>query len=235
MHSRAASLLIVFVVLGTLALAGGLGVYYVYHRVKAFAHRTGIDSVVNEVRSSQPSSGVSAQTARLPADICQLLSKQEASALIGEPIDHTRLDSKSCLYIGPPGLSQRLASQGMGNVIHSPDKPEKGTDVANAVTNLMNSVAAANSPGGEAPLLIVGVDGDNGRAAMTAMAALKTGMSGFAGAAQEIPNLGDRAIRVGNLGLNVLKGNAMLTIHIGPVPGASIKDIAIAQAILPRI
>lgn len=227
-------LIVVFAVLGTLALASGLGLYYAYHKVKAFAHRAGIDSAVEEARSARQSSGATSDSAPLPADTCRLLSKEEASRLIGEPIEQTRLDSKSCLYIGPRGLSRQLASQGMGDVIHSPDKPDKAADVANAVTNLMGSMAA-NTPGGEAPLLVVGVDSEGGRAAMAAMSVLKTGVSGFSGAAQEIPNLGDRAVRVGNLGLNVLKGNTMLTIHLGAVPNPHAKDIAVAQAILPRI
>jgi hypothetical protein len=35
--------------------------------------------------------------------------------------------------------------------------------------------------------------------------------------------------------LNVLKGDTVIRIIVGPVPGANDKSVAIARAVLPRI
>jgi hypothetical protein len=57
----------------------------------------------------------------------------------------------------------------------------------------------------------------------------------FKGGTDDISNLGDRAIRLANLGLNVLKGNTMIRLIPGPIPGANERAIAVARAIMPRI
>jgi hypothetical protein len=94
--------------------------------------------------------------------------------------------------------------------------------------------------GGEAPLLTFLIDAD-GRPQMTAVAASKSifggigKASGGGGLGSDIPNLGDRAIRLGPLGLNVLKGDTVIRIIVGPVPDANDKSVAIARAVLPRI
>jgi hypothetical protein len=59
--------------------------------------------------------------------------------------------------------------------------------------------------------------------------------AGNAGLGTDIPNLGDRAIRLGPLGLNVLKGDTVIRIIVGPVPYANEKSIAIARILLPRV
>jgi hypothetical protein len=84
------------------------------------------------------------------------------------------------------------------------------------------------------------VDPD-GRPQMTALAAAKGIFGGIGadskggGLGADIPNLGDRAIRLGPLGLNVLKGDTVIRIIVGPVPDANNKSEAIARAVLPRI
>ena len=51
----------------------------------------------------------------------------------------------------------------------------------------------------------------------------------------DIPGLGDRAVRLANLGLNVLQGNTLIRLIPGPIPDANDKAIAIARAILPKL
>ena len=141
----------------------------------------------------------------------------------------------ACLYYGPPGLAEKLATQGTSEMM---DKAKAGVqmnsgDMADTVTKMMGAVAAQSgqngAKGGEVPLLTFLVDPD-GRPQMTAMAASKgdlrrnrRGQRG-GGLGAEIPNLGDRAIRLGPLGLNVLKGDTVIRIVVGPVPDPNEKS-----------
>jgi hypothetical protein len=81
----------------------------------------------------------------------------------------------------------------------------------------------------------VGIAVGDGPAQMTAILAGKALLSGLKGAAEEIPGLGDRAVRLGNLGLNVLKGDTLIRILPGPVPDANGKCILLARTMLPRM
>ena len=228
--------LVCFLGAGILAVGA---VFYAAHRVKQVvvekAASYGVDL------HSSPSSTTSFRgTRRVPA--CQLLSKEEAAQLLGEPIERTEDQSGSCLYFGPPGLSEKLAREGASNTFRRAQAPGStvgGAEVADTMTKLLGSVAAAQQPGGgDAPLLTLVVDWTDGKAQMTAMSILNAGVSrtdALKGGSADIPNLGDRAIRLANLGLNVLKGDAIIRILPGPVPGANDKAVALARAILPQV
>jgi hypothetical protein len=228
--------------LGVGAIAAG---YYAVHKVKqavvAKAESYGVD--LKSIPAPIPSSPSPQTKVFRP---CEILSKSEASALLGEPIERSAMMDEACLYFGPPGLAQRLATQETSEMMDQAKAGARlnGGDVADTVTKMLGA-ATANSgqngmPGGEAPLLTFLVDPD-GRAQMTAVAASKSifggigKASGGGGLGADIPNLGDRAIRLGPLGLNVLKGNTVIRIVIGPVPDANDKSVAIARAVLPRI
>lgn len=235
-----------FVVAGITAI--GLG-YYAVHKVKqavvAKAATYGVD--LSSIPSPVTSSGSSRHKAYKP---CEVFPISEASRFLGEPIERARMMDGACLYYGPPGLAEKLGQQGMSEMMRKAKAGVQmnGGDVADTVTKMVGA-AAANSgengtPGGEAPLLTLLIDPD-GRAQMTAVAISKgifggIGAGSGAGAASsglgaDIPNLGDRAIRLGPLGLNVLKGDSVIRIIVGPVPGANEKSVAIARAILPRV
>jgi hypothetical protein len=234
--------LVFFAVAGIAAIAAG---YYAIHKVKqavvAKAQSYGVD--LNSIPSPVQSSNSSRTKVYKP---CDVLPKSEASNLLGEPIERTEMMDAACLYYGPPGLAEKLAAQGASEMM---DKAKAGVqmnggDVADTVTKMMGAGAAGpgenGAKGGEAPLLTFLVDPD-GRPQMTAVAASKAifggigAASGGGGLGAEIPNLGDRAIRLGPLGLNVLKGDTVIRIIVGPVPGANDKSVAIARAVLPRI
>lgn len=222
----------------TAILAAG-ALFYAAHRVK--------QAVVEKAASygvdlhSDPSPSPSARNVR-HVSACDLLSKEEAGQLLGEPVERAEGQSGSCLYYGPPGLSEKLAREGAADTFQRAQAPGSsvgGAEVADTMTKLLGSVAAAQQPGGgDVPLLILAVDWSDGKAQMTAMSILNAGVSraeAFKGGAADIPNLGDRAIRLANLGLNVLKGDAFIRIVPGPVPDANVKAIALARAILPKI
>jgi hypothetical protein len=238
-------LLIVVVCIAALGMAAIAAGYYAVHKVKeavvAKAESYGVD--LKSIPSPIPSSTSSRTKVYKP---CEILPKNEASSLLGEPIERTEIMDGACLYFGPPGLAEKLAAQGASEMM---DKAKAGVqmnggDVADTVTKMLGAVAAKSGEngikGGEAPLLIFVVDPD-GRPQMFAVAATKGifggigAASGAGGLGAEIPNLGDRAIRLGPLGLNVLKGDTVARIVVGPVPDANDKSVAIARAVLPRI
>ena len=237
--------MIVVVCLAALGIGAIAAGYYAVHKVKqavfAKAESYGVD--LKSIPSPVPSSTSFRAKVFKP---CEILSKSEASALLGEPIERSTMMDQACLYFGPPGLAEKLATEGTSAMMDQAKAGAQlnGGDVADTVTKMLGA-ATANSgqngiPGGEAPLLTFLVDPD-GRAQMTAVAASKSifggigKASGGGGLGADIPNLGDRAIRLGPLGLNVLKGNTVIRIVMGPVPHANDKSVAIARAVLPRV
>ena len=231
-----------FAAVGMAAIAAG---YYALHKVKqaviAKADSYGVD--LHSIPSPVPSSKSSVRKVYKP---CEILPKSEASDLLGQPIERTDMVDGACAYYGPPGLAAKLATQ---NTAEMMDKAKAGAqlnagDTADTVTKMLGAVAASSgengAKGGEVPLLMLVIDPD-GRPQMTAVAASKAIFGGIAsdspggGLGAEIPNLGDRAIRLGPLGLNVLKGDTVIRIVMGPVPGANDKSVVIARAVLPRI
>jgi hypothetical protein len=227
-------LLVILCVLavGGVAVVGGL--FYVAHRVKqaviAKASEYGVDLPSRRTGSS----AVSSELARHP---CDLLTKEEAASLLGEPIDRTEARSGSCLYYGPIGLSARLGKESMSTMVNKPNASLTGAEVADTVDRFMKTAAAQAGQAdgnGDYPLVTVMVL-DDGRTQMAAIRAGKALFSGIKGAGEEIPGLGDRSIRLANMGLNVLKGDTLVRILPGPVPGANRKCVALARVMLPRM
>ena len=243
---------LVFFVLAGAATVGGL--YYVAHRLKQAvvekASSAGID--LNSI-SSPSTSGTASNIRTYKA--CGLLSKADAAAMLGEPIERTEDQGTTCLYFGPAGLSGKLAQEGTANLMKEMQKPGaqvNGNDVADSLSKLMGGLAAqagatgagtAAGGSGDVPLLTFVVDGEDGKPQMTALTATKAIFGGIAknasngseGFGADIPGLGDRAVRLANLGLNVLRGNTLIRLIPGPVPDANDKTVAIARAILPKL
>ena len=224
----------VLLALGVVAVAG---VVYVTHRVKeavvdtARAHGVDLDRVAGQIKADSSPSSAPAIRLRKP---CEYLSKDEVSSLIGEPIDRAVAEEESCQYFGPPGLAARLGKQGISTGMNQLQKEKPGNaQMAEALNNLINGMGAQG--GEERPLLIVAIDPD-GKAQMTAID-VAGGLFGQipGGKPEEISGLGDRAVRFANLGLNVMKGRAIVRIVAGPIPDPDPKTIAVAKAVLSRL
>ena len=242
-----AALKILLVLLCCLAVGGAAvvgGLFYVAHRVKKAVVEEAAKNGVDLSSLSSSSRDVSV-TKHLPKP-CDLLAKEEASKLIGEPVDRTEFQEEACLYYGPPGLAAKLARDQASGAVHragAPGAQVNPTEVTNSMDQLVNSLAAqAGQTGshGELPLLIFAIDPD-GRTQMAAVRATKALFSGIGKDAKglsfgaDIPGLGDGAVRVPKLGLNVLQGGILIRIVPGPFPDADAKTIAIAKAVLPKI
>jgi hypothetical protein len=243
--TRARPFLIAIACMVVAAVAGAAGLFYIGHRVKR--------AVVDKARSygvelpGTSAGGASGAPARLPK-ACDLLSRQEASSLLGEPVERVEGESDTCGYYGPPGLSARLASEQAAITFKAAQTPSSqvgGTEVATAVDQLANSLGTAQGrigSGGEMPLVlfVVTADGKAQMAAISASGALFGGIfraSGAQGAkfTEEVAGLGDRAIRLPKLGLNVLQGEVLIRVIPGPIPAADAKTIAVARAVLMRL
>lgn len=228
------ALKIVLIVVGILMFFGVAavgGLLYVAHRVKqavvAEAESHGVD--LTPIRASSSSS------AKDHKKVCDFLSNQEVSQILGEPIDRSGVEDLSCIYYAPPGVGSKLAQENMGDLIHQAQSGQnQPADVTKMLQKLAGSTVGAEQ--GEPPMLILGIDYDGGPqwAALQASSAIFGGIPG-ANISTPVPGLGDRAMRMVPLGLNVLKGSTVIRIVPGPVPGADAKSIAIARAVLERM
>ncbi len=249
--------LTVFVVVGMLGVAAIGGLWYVGHRVKQAVMQKAAENGV-DLSTVTPSASHSNGAAPKIKPMCSYLSKEEASRLIGEPIEIAEVKDSMCLYLGPPGLAASLAQQQAGAELaktQAPGAKPRPMDVISAVDQMANTMGvqgAVAGSNGEYPLLMLGVDPD-GRVQMNALAAA----NGFFGVilhgaesdqpksgqpncttdcfGVNIPGLGDRAMRLPKLGLNVLKGELLVRVIPGPIPDADQKTTAIARTVLGRL
>ncbi len=230
-------------VFGGIVVVGGL--IYVAHRVKnAVVERAAENGVdLNAITSSDHRR----LTHPLPKP-CAVLSKDEVSQLIGEPIERAESRDEMCMYYGPHGLATKLAqdqNSGTFQRASGPGAKPSPTEVANSIDQLVNSVAAEagqTGTGNDLPLLMLAIDPD-GRSQMAAVGATKAIFGSIGKSADskgigfgaDIPGLGDKAIRVPKLGLNVLKGEVLIRVIPGPFPDSDAKTISVARAVLPKI
>lgn len=246
---RSSALTIVIVVLCCLAVGAAVvigGVVYVAHRVKQAvvqkAAENGVDlhALVNSANSHDA-------VAHSVPKACSLLTKEEASTLIGEPIERAESKDNMCAYYGPPGLSAKLRDQlGSSSMkrAQTPGADPSALNTDSSLEQIVNSLGAKSGLDGnegEQPMLMLGVDAD-GKAQMTAVNAGKAIFSGIVKASDgkvgfgaDIPGLGDQAIRLPKLGLNVLQGDTMIRVIPGPFPGSDAKTIAIARAVMAKL
>jgi hypothetical protein len=240
--------MVVLVCLGVLGAAAIGGVWYLAHRVKEAvvekAQENGID--LNSITTPTKTSSNRHQTHKS----CELLSKEEASSLLGEPIERTEYQDAECMYYGPPGLSAKLAGDQASDVYkraQAPGSKVGAADMATAMDQLANNLGAAagqTGSGGDLPLLMLTIEED-GKGAMMGLNASAALIGGIAHAADpeghstsvggQIKGLGDQAVRLPKLGLHVLQGDTVIGIIAGPVPGADAKTIDIARLVLKRL
>ncbi len=237
--------LVVVCVLAVLAVSVVGGMYYLVHRAKQAivqkAEENGID-----LHSLTTSAEDSAGRHKLPP-VCGLLTKDQVSHLIGERIERFELKDASCLYYGPAGRSAQLAEEMASSTFKRAQKPGAVVDAseaATAVDQLVNNLAAQASQaggGGDLPLLLVSLDAD-GKPQMAAIIASKAIFNGFGQSgngklaiASDVPGLGDKAVFMPKLGLNVLQGTTFLRVIPGPLPDSDAKTIAVVRAILPKL
>ena len=250
--ARGSGLKILMVVLVCLGVAGAAvigGVWYVAHRVKEAVVEKAKENGVDLHSIIPPATATTNRYKTHKA--CGLLSKEEAARILGEPIERTEYHEESCDYYGPAGLYTKLAQNQAADAIKragAPGSNTGGMEVANGLGALIDSAGAAagqTGSGGEMPLLMLVVSDENARSVMAAQNATNALFSGIFKAAEpdakgaqygaQIKGLGDQAVRVPKLGLNVLQGDTIIRIIAGPVPDADAKSIDLARLVLKRL
>lgn len=248
--SGAKILLIVLACIVLLGVVAVGGVMYAFHRVKTAVVQTARDYGVTLPTASTASTPSAAPVSRSAngRSACDFLSKEEVQNLVGEPIDHIQGQDSGCMYIGPPGLAAKLSKERADEFAkrqQQPGAPASPGEATAGIDGIMSGLGGADGqPGtaGEPPLLMLMVALDDGKAQMTAITAAKALFGGIGKAAgtgegfgSDIPGIGDRAVRLPKLGLNVLKGEALIRVIPGPIPDPDRRTIDVARAILPKL
>lgn len=247
--TRSSALKILLVVVCLLAVVGVSvvgGVLYLAHRVKQAVVQNAADNGIDLHSIATTSSSENSGRRKLPP-VCDLLTNQEVSQLIGEPIERSEVRDAACMYYGPAGLSAQLAQEKASSTYkraQSPGSDVNASEAATAVDQLVNNMipqSGANGDRGDLPLLMLMLDAD-GKPQMTAVMAtkglfggLERGSNGKISFGTVIPGLGDKAMFMPKLGLNVLQGDTFLRIIPGSFPDSDAKTIAVARAVLPKI
>ena len=78
-------------------------------------------------------------------------AEEDASNLLGEPIERTDIMDAACLYYGPPGLAVKLGAQDTSDMMAKAKagRTQNGGDMADTVTKMLGAVAA--NPGKGSP------------------------------------------------------------------------------------
>jgi hypothetical protein len=255
---------IVLCCLGLLGFAVVAGGIYLAHRVKQAVVQEAKDNGVDLHSIGSSDSDSRASRHQLPK-ACDLLTKEEVSGLIGQPIERAEAKEGKCEYYGPAGLSAKLAKEETTAQMERAKTPG-GDPRASALEvqkmlNQMgaqagNSEAGSTGSGGELPLLVVSLSAD-GKTAMNAMnlgkaifgaankaVAKQQGENPSAGDSKaaadifvgsSVTGLGDQAMWIPKSGLLVLKGDTLLEVNPGLFPDYNPKAIAVARAVLPKL
>jgi hypothetical protein len=237
-------ILLVLLFVGGIVVVGGM--FYLAHRVKEAVVEKAKDYGVELPQTS--TARTSATPARIPKP-CDVLTNQEVSTLIGQPIERSEPQDQGCMFFGPAGLAAKLAQENAAGQIKQADAPGGKVnpgDMATAMEQVLASSGAAQGvtgSGSEAFLVMLTLNPD-GKSVVTAMGIANGIFGGIAQAAgagknstgfDEVPGLGDRAIRSPKLGLTVLKGDLAIGVIPGPLPDANAKTISVARAVLAKL
>lgn len=249
------ALKIVLIVVGVMFVFGALsivGMYYTAHRyVKMAEDVTGLKAgdVVNSLRDAANHTAPGARAEK--RDGCLLLSKEEASAILG--IEVERIDGKPneresgehCdFFVKPESVEQNLeklrkSADAIKNDPNSPPQANKLPPGAADMIKTLSRGAVEAARNGEAPYFGFTVERENGKIAFNAfqMAGQLSGVAAVSDAEASVPlDVGDRAaMGIGDSRLCVVKGNSALTIDLSQVTDGRTKGIALAKKILPRL
>lgn len=231
--------LIVLAVIFVLGAAGIIGVALVANRVKnriqQAASRQGVD--LSAFSSSAGYQG------RLP-DACSLLTKEEASSIIGQTIERTEEHGRTCDYYVQPvsQTEQQDRAQKLLEEIQARAKAQQAAGNAeagnaaqqSAMADLTKSMVAGANPG-SGPYFTVQVN-PNGRAEIAAMKLAMGVVAPGMKTTEPLPGLGDDAL-MGPMDsmLVFIKNGLGVHIDLRQMPQGRERAIAMAQKILPRM
>ena len=226
---------IVLIIVGVLVVIGILGtmaLMYVGHKVRQVASDYGVDTSSTERRG--PARHYNA---------CDLLSKDEASQILGTPIASVTVKGtgviSSCDYYpaksgNPDDISNAVDS--LKKIGDQPDSPQKAGQVQDAFTKMARSAITDQS----APILTINVNGSDGRSNMAGFAGAYRIMAGITKqtgmkTSEDLSGIGDRAVlgAIGNM--MFLKGDTSVELAGAAVLGSKDTAVALARRIVGRL
>jgi hypothetical protein len=230
--SGAKIVLIIVGVLVAFGLLGTVALMYVGHKVKQVASDYGLDP-----GSTTPVGRPHSYNA------CDLLSKDEASQILGTPIASstvrgTGVTSSCDYYPAKSGNSDDIASaaDSLKKIGNQPDSPEKAGQVQDALTRMAKSASTDQS----VPVLTINVNGRDGRSNMAGFAGAYRIMAGITKqsgikASEDLSGIGDRAVlgAIGNM--MFLKGDTSVELGGPAILGSKDAAIALARKIAGRL
>jgi len=238
---------VLFVVMGIMATAGLL---YVGYRVK---NRIEKEAAALRHDGSRPSRTSVAAAAAAPVrhvEACSLLSKEEASQILGVVVERTQAKEgtgeSTCQYFAKP-RSQQERMGSVADVFKTMSKggatpePEVKANEAykigqqTGLNDLVKGIGGLAAPAG-APYLTVTVSWENARQAMSMLKGVIAGNSAGVQTAENLAGIGDEAF-MGPVDsfLAFVKGQTEVQIDLSQIPKGRDKGVAIARTIAPRI
>jgi len=225
-------ILIIVGVFLAIGLLGAAALMYVGHKVRQVASDYGINP-----GSTTPIGRPHSYNA------CDLLSKDEASQILGTPIASSKVNgtgvtSRCDFYPAKQGNSDDIASavDSLKKIGDQPDSPQKASQVQDALTKMAKS--ASTDP--DMAILTINVNGRDGRSNMAGFAGAYRIMAGITKqsgmkASEDISGIGDRAVlgAIGNM--MFLKGDTSVELAGPAVLGSKDAAIALARRIASRL
>lgn len=242
----------VAVVVGVLffmAVLSVAGMYYTARRYVAIAENlTGVKAgdVVGSLREAASRSSEGATKTK--RDGCLLLSKQEASAILGlevERVSGTPNEQESgehCdFFVKAETIEANVEKlkQAVDVARSEPNPDPQPNKLPPGAINMLKTFQRGVAEGvgnGEAPYLRLTVERENGRIAFKAFQIADRLGSGDLRGTSEPLSVGDQAaMGIGDSRLCVLKGNTAITLDLSQITDARTKGRALAQTILARL
>ena len=238
---------VLVVVMGILATAGLL---YVGYRVKNHIEQQAAALRPDASRPSPARVAAAAEGTGHRVEACSLLSKEEASQILGVAVERTQAKEASgestCQYfVKPRSQQQRTASVAdafmkiaKGGATPEPEvKANEAYKVSRqtGMDDLAKGIGGLVAPA-DAPYLAVRVSWENARQGTSILKGTIAGNSAGVQTTENLPGIGDEAF-LGPMDtmLAFVKGETGVQIDLSQVPKGRDKGVAIARTIVPRL
>ena len=203
--------------------AGGVGVYYVAHRVSQKIHQAADGILGSESGSgttpdgkgsglSEAGSGRSAERGTM-GDVCRLLSKQDVSNAVGVEIVRTESKDNGCSYLAK-GTQQDMTAKHLKAMVADKGADKKTQETAEKFAGGMMSMfqtekrASELNTSGEVPVFVFSLDQHGAEEQMR----LNAKVLGNLGNEDGLPGIGDQAFVSADGMILVRKGKTLVRI-----------------------
>ncbi len=221
--------IILFVVLGFFVLGalGLAGLFYAGYKVK------------NRVEQAAREYGVDSSAPRGPSarrtDVCALLTKEEASEIMGVPVERVEPDgSNQCRYVGK-ALTGEEREKAIADARRKLEETKGDQPDMKAVENMTKNMLGGLADGA-GPSFSVKVDWEGGHAAVKALKLTMGVVTGNSKLAESVQGVGDEAVMGPmNSMLICAKGDTAVTVDLRMLPNGRDRGIDIAKRVLSRL